>query len=69
MKCLTANRYKFVGRTDNHYYLFKCIVKGFDDEYLILRSVRYIKEDGSSIYFDPVADQRSSSVEAKLLRA
>lgn len=53
MKVLHEKYYKYLGVIQD-FHAFECTKVNFDTEILLLERAKMIKEDGTSIYFDPV---------------
>lgn len=57
MKVLHANSYKYVG-TSGRWHVFESVKLDFDPELLYLYRARFIKKDGTSVFFDPIRDTK-----------
>lgn len=59
MKALHESKYKYLGTLQGK-HVFQNIIQPEDAEVILINRARFVKNDGSSIYFDPVSDDRSS---------
>lgn len=56
MKVLHENSYKYLG-TSGKWHVFESTRESFDPELLYLYRARFIKNDGSSQFFDPIKNE------------
>lgn len=57
MKTIHSNHYAYVGDV-SCWHVFKCIKKDCSAELLFEETARYVREDGSSQFFDPIIIER-----------
>lgn len=63
MKTLHANKYRYSGIDSNLKHVFENIIQTDDGEEVHVRRARFVLEDETSIYFDPVSDDRSAKID------
>ena len=60
MKTIHENKAKYIGTTEVFgikYHMFQSIFENFDPEILLVTRARFVKKDGSSIYYDEIKDK------------
>ncbi len=57
MKTLHENKVRYIGTTEVFgikYHMFQNIFENFDPEILLVTRARFVKKDGSSVYYDEI---------------
>lgn len=57
MKVISAKKYDYMGKYENAFYVFRN--RTTDDEYVVVNSARYLHDDGTSTYYDPINSRRA----------
>lgn len=62
MKVICEKSYHYVGVSDGKWYVFEKHLSGQDPERVMVQRCRFVKEDGSYEFYDPICSTGGRSV-------